>query len=148
MYDRRAYDLSQLISKIDAEFAIRRTIKEARDKQRQARDAERVRQRAANVARTPVASADLTEGALARWFSQMSMQPQGVRTLLVEFAWELQGRRYSATYTLADCKLAVWVQVKPGTPDAISKGDGHFMPANNRREFGRALDAEKRAGRR
>ena len=45
----------------------------------------------------------------------------------------------------ADSALAVWVQVKPGTPDATIMGDGHFVPANNRRELGRALDAEKRA---
>jgi hypothetical protein len=42
---------------------------------------------------------DLTGGALARWFSQMLTEPLGVTTDRVELTWELQGRRYFATYT-------------------------------------------------
>ena len=36
---------------------------------------------------------------MARWFSQMLTEPLGVTTDRVELTWELQGRRYFATYT-------------------------------------------------
>ncbi len=145
MYDRRVWSLSQGISAIDSEFLARRKEAKARREQREARKVEQERRRADRKAQPAAAPSDPTGGALARWFSQMLTQPLGITTQRVEFTWELQGRHYYATYAATDRALAVWVQVKPGTPDATSIGDGHFMPANNRRELGRALDAEKRA---
>jgi hypothetical protein len=132
LYDRRKYDLSLLIRDINSEFDARQEEVRRRRRQREVRDVERARRRAAK--------------ALGRWFSEVLTQPLEITTHEVKFTCEVQGRHYSATYTPAKRSLAVWVEVTPDTPGATGMNDGHFMPANNRSELNYALNAEKQAG--
>jgi hypothetical protein len=96
----------------------------------------------------PPPQADLTGGALARWFGQLSMEPRDITIANIDFGWHLQGRNYYAVHTPANRLFTVWLEVLPGTPDATIINNASYLPANNPREIGRALEAEKKVRRR
>lgn len=105
----------------------------------EARRRDRAAAREAQSDRSGSGSGGGAYGAIKAWLQAMGESPNA----RIYHTWESSGRQFYATYSRQNQSLKVWAQVLPSTPGASTIGSISVMPANNRHELNKAIDAEK-----